>query len=87
MLKSSIYGLRQGPRAWHTKLAADLATLGCTSFLHAESIFWREKDNIKVFLLIHLDDILLLVSSHDAVKFVKEEIASPYTIKDLGEAK
>ena len=87
MLKRSIYGLRQAPRAWHTKLATDLATLGYTSFQHAESIFWRDKDNIKVFLLIYVDDILLLVSSHDAVKSVKEEIASLYTIKDLGEAK
>jgi hypothetical protein len=86
MLKRSIYGLRQAPRAWHTKLTADLATLGYTSFQDAESIFWRDKDNIKVFLLIYVDDILLLVSPHDAVKYVKEEIASLYTIKDLGEA-
>jgi Reverse transcriptase (RNA-dependent DNA polymerase) len=76
MLKRSIYGLRQAPRAWHKKLAADLSTLGYTSFQHAESIFWRDKDNIEVFLLIYVDDILLFDSSHDAVKPVKEEIAS-----------
>ena len=51
MLKRSIYGLRQAPRAWHTKLATDLATLGYTSFQHAESIFWRDKDDIKCFCL------------------------------------
>jgi Reverse transcriptase (RNA-dependent DNA polymerase) len=33
MIKRSIYGLRQVPRAWHIKLAADLARLGYTSFL------------------------------------------------------
>jgi Reverse transcriptase (RNA-dependent DNA polymerase) len=40
----------------------------------------------KCFLLIYVDDILLLVLSHDASKYVKEEIASLYTIKDLEEA-
>jgi hypothetical protein len=38
-------------------------------------------------LLIYVDDILLLVSSHEAVKSVKEEIGRLYKIKDLGEAK
>jgi hypothetical protein len=48
-LKRSIYGLRQAPRAWHSKLAADLATLGYKPFQHAESIFSRDKNNVKVF--------------------------------------
>ena len=86
-LKRSIYGLRQAPRAWHTKLAADLATLGYKPFQHAESIFTRDKNNVKIFLLIYVDDILLLVSSDEAVKSVKDEIGRLYTIKDLGEAK
>jgi Reverse transcriptase (RNA-dependent DNA polymerase) len=62
-LRRSIYGLRQAPRAWHAKLAADLATLGYKPFQHAESIFWRDKNDVKVFLLIYVDDILLKESS------------------------
>jgi Reverse transcriptase (RNA-dependent DNA polymerase) len=87
MLKRSKYGLRQAPRAWHAKIAADLAKLGYTSSRHAEIIFWRDNYNIKVCLLIYVDDIVLLVSSHDGVKSVNEEIASLYTIKYLGKAK
>jgi Reverse transcriptase (RNA-dependent DNA polymerase) len=71
-LKRSIYGLRQEPRAWHAKLAADLATLGYKPFQHAESKFSRDKNNVKVFILIYVDDILLLASSHEAVKSVKD---------------
>jgi hypothetical protein len=73
-LQRSIYGLRHAPRAWHKKLASDLATLGYKPFQHAESMFSRDKNNVKVLLLIYADDILLLVSSHAAVKSVKEEI-------------
>jgi Reverse transcriptase (RNA-dependent DNA polymerase) len=86
-LKRSIYGLRQAPRAWHAKLAAGLVTLGYKPFQHAESIFSRDKNNIKVFLLIYVDDIILLASSHEAVKSVKDKSGRLYTIKDLGEAK
>jgi Reverse transcriptase (RNA-dependent DNA polymerase) len=80
-LKCSIYGLRQAPRVWHAKLAADLATLGYKPFQHSESIFSRDKNKVKVFLLIYVDDILLLDSSHEAVKSVKDEIGRLYAIK------
>jgi hypothetical protein len=60
--------LCKAPRAWHAKLAADVATFGYTSFQHPESTFLRDKDNIKVFLLIYFDVLLILVSLHaDAV--------------------
>jgi hypothetical protein len=85
-LRRSIYGLRQAPRAWHEKLTSDLSTLGYRPFEYAESVFWRVRNSVKVILLIYVDDILLLVSSNSAVQAVKDEIASLYTIKDLGEA-
>ena len=85
-LKRSIYGLRQAPRAWHAKLEGDLSTLGYRTFESTESVFVRKKNNVTVFLLIYVDDILVLVSSEDAVNDVKTEISKLYTIKDLGEA-
>jgi hypothetical protein len=60
--------------------------LGYKPFQYAENIFSRDKNNVKVFLLIYVAGILLLMTSHKAVYSVKEEIRRLYKIKDLGEA-
>ena len=87
-LKKSIYGLKQAPRAWNARLMKDLKSIGYIPFMHAESIFWRYKDDIKVYLLVYVDDFLLITSakSPKIISNLKDEIASFYTIKDLGQA-
>jgi hypothetical protein len=67
------------------KLASDLSTLGYKPFQHAEILFSRNKNNVKVVLLIYFDNVLLLVSSREAVKSVREELGRLYKIKDIGE--
>jgi hypothetical protein len=84
-LNKSIYGLRQAPRAWHERLSDDLSKLGHVIFQHAESVFWRQCGESKVFLLIYVDDILILASAVDDIQNIKDEIPKLYEIKDLGE--
>jgi Reverse transcriptase (RNA-dependent DNA polymerase) len=85
-LKRSIYGLKQAPRAWNEKLTHDLKRIGYKEFQHAESMYWKLHNGVKVYLLIYVDDILVMVSSARHVKEVKDEISRLYTIKDLGRA-
>jgi hypothetical protein len=56
--------------------------------MHAEIIFWRHKDDFKVYLLVYVDDFLLMTSAKPPklISNMKAEIASFYTIKDLGQA-
>jgi hypothetical protein len=77
-LNKSIYGLRQAPRAWHERLSDDLSKLGYMEFQHAESVFWRQCGHSKVFLLIYVDDILILASAVDCWKLVCGSL-SPFT--------
>jgi Reverse transcriptase (RNA-dependent DNA polymerase) len=84
-LNKSIYGLRQAPRAWHERLRDDLSKLGYVEFQHAESVFWRQCGQSKVFLLTYVDDILILASAVDDIQNIKDEISKLYEIKDLGE--
>jgi Reverse transcriptase (RNA-dependent DNA polymerase) len=76
-----LYGLKQAPRAWNSRLTTDIISLGYTPFLHAESVFWREHNGIKVYLLVYVDDFLLLTSTS-----LESEIAKLYTVKDLRKA-
>jgi Reverse transcriptase (RNA-dependent DNA polymerase) len=47
---------------------------------------WKIHNGVKVYLLIYVDDILVMVSSARHVKEVKDELSRLYTIKDLGKA-
>jgi hypothetical protein len=85
-LKRSIYCLRQAPRAWNEELTRDQKRIGYKEFQHEESMFWKLYEGEQVYLLIYVDDILVMVSSARHVKEVKDEISRLYTIKDFGKA-
>jgi Reverse transcriptase (RNA-dependent DNA polymerase) len=80
-LKRSIYGLKQAPRAWNEKLTHDLKRIGYKEFQHAESMYWKIHNGVKVYLVIYVDDILVIVSSARHVKEIKNELSRLYTIK------
>jgi Reverse transcriptase (RNA-dependent DNA polymerase)/gag-polypeptide of LTR copia-type/GAG-pre-integrase domain/Integrase core domain len=87
-LRKSIYGLKQAPRAWNSRLTNDLKSIGYIPFQHAESIFWRERNGIKVYLLVYVDDFLVITSASSLpdLDSIKNEILGFYQIKDLGKA-
>jgi Reverse transcriptase (RNA-dependent DNA polymerase) len=51
-------------------------------------VFWRKSNGIKVYLLVYVDDFLLITSTslEHEIESIKQEIAKLYTIKDLGKA-
>jgi hypothetical protein len=63
LLNKSLYGLKQTPRAWYSRFATYITSLG---FVEAKSdtslfVFWRGTDTI--YLLLYVDDIVLTASS------------------------
>jgi hypothetical protein len=80
-IKRSICGLKQAPRAWNARLTDELKSLGYQPFLHAERIFWREKESIKVF---HVDDFLLIRSTtvESNILKIKSDLGKLNKIKD-----
>jgi hypothetical protein len=63
LLNKSLYGLKQTPRAWYSRFATYITSLG---FVEAKSdtslfVFWR--GTYTVYLLLYVDDIVLTASS------------------------
>lgn len=58
-LHKSIYGLKQVLRAWFNCLSNSLLNLGFTASLVDFSLFIFIHADIKVFLLIYVDDIVV----------------------------
>jgi hypothetical protein len=85
LLKKALYSLQQAAQAWHKKLKDSLVKVG----LHpSESdpclIIEQFNDGCAVYVLIHVDDALI-VGSSAAVREVKSKFSSLFEVRDLGE--
>lgn len=85
-LRKALYGLRQAPRAWHTKLKGELEKLGFKASLADTSLFMKGEGEQRVYLLVYVDDILVASKELAAVERVKRDIGSIFDVRDLGEA-
>lgn len=85
-LRKSLYGLRQAPRAWHTKLKGTLEELGFRVSLADAGLFTAMIDGHQVYLLVYVDDILVSSSSLTVVESVKRSLGAVFDVRDLGEA-
>ncbi|XP_071708181.1 uncharacterized mitochondrial protein AtMg00810-like [Rutidosis leptorrhynchoides] len=84
LLKRSLYGLKQAPRAWYQRFADYVHTLG---FLHSKcdhSLFVYKKGTNTAYLLLYVDDIILVTSSNDLHDFLMSRLATEFAMKDLG---
>ena len=67
MLKS-IYGLRQAPRSWYTKFSSKLEELGFSMIVSDPSLFVFQKDGILIYLLLYVDDIIIMGNSDEFIQ-------------------
>ena len=60
-LKKSLYGLKQAPREWHLQVVERLESIGFKK-AKGDSCLWikKEKGRPVVFILVHVDDFLIL---------------------------
>jgi histone deacetylase 1/2 len=83
-LEKALYGLRQAPRAWHARLGSVLATLGFTPSTADTSLFILRCPSITVYLLVYVDNIILVSSSSAAADRLVSKLGSSFALKDLG---
>ena len=62
-LNKSLYGLKQTPRAWYSRFATFLLTLGFTEAKSNTSLFIYRHGDETNYLLLYVDDIVLTASS------------------------
>ena len=83
-LHKSLYGLRQAPRSWFSKLSTTLKLLGFIESKADPSLFVRHTSTDMLYLLIYVDDILLTGSSPSAITDIIHSLQTTFAVKDLG---
>jgi hypothetical protein len=58
-LKKAVYGLRQAPRAWYSKLHVSLTCLGFMRNNHEYAIYTRCTTNKPLVVGVYVDDLLI----------------------------
>jgi hypothetical protein len=83
-LDKALYGLKQAPRAWYSRLSSKLQSLGFNSSKADTSLFYFNEENVNIFVLIYVDDIIVASSTHDAMASLLRQLGQEFALKDLG---
>jgi hypothetical protein len=83
-LQHALYGLKQSPRAGYARLSDQLHELGFTSSKADTLLFIFDHDGVTIYMLVYIDDIVLVGSSVTAIECLVQTLAQTFPIKDLG---
>jgi hypothetical protein len=73
-LNKSLYGLKQSSRCWNKKFCSFLTTYGFKPCHSDNCVFVGYFDNIKVLLIIYVDDGLLMSKSKDILSVILKDL-------------
>ena len=86
LLKKSLYRLKQSPRQWYKKFDNFATEIGFTLSKYG-SCFYYMLSSILVYLILYVDDILLISKCKSKICELKSLLNTNFEMKDLGLAK
>ncbi|KAK6149771.1 hypothetical protein DH2020_017296 [Rehmannia glutinosa] len=86
LLKKSLYGLKQSPRQWNKKFDECMLSLKFKRSSYDHCLYFKENAYVPVFLLIYVDDMLLISSCIKSIEYVKNYLSAKFDMKYLGDA-
>lgn len=82
--KKAIYGLKQAPEAWYSKLSTKLQELGFVLSKSDISMLILCDQGTTMFVFIYVDDLVIASSSTQASDKLLQQLKAEFAIKDLG---
>ncbi|MFV0960719.1 reverse transcriptase domain-containing protein, partial [Klebsiella pneumoniae] len=83
-LRKAIYGLKQSPRAWYSKLSNALEKGNFVKCASDHSLFIRRSGKVTTIVLIYVDDIIVTGNVTEEIIKTKNYLMNTFGIKDLG---
>ncbi|XP_071727334.1 uncharacterized mitochondrial protein AtMg00810-like [Rutidosis leptorrhynchoides] len=84
LLTKSLYGFKQAPRAWYQRFATFASSIGFKHNSSDHSLFVYTNGNDTAYLLLYVDNIILLTSSSNLCTTLMSSFAQEFAMKDLG---
>jgi hypothetical protein len=78
-LKRSLYGLKEAPKCWYTRLSDFLTSIGFKRSTSDPCLFYTEN----VFLVIYVDDMIILSKDKNVLSQVKSKLITTFEMRDL----
>jgi hypothetical protein len=85
-MKKSIYGLKQASRQWYLMFDRTIRNFGFKENVEDNRVYAKFKNRKFIFLILYVDDILLVSSDVNMLQETKKFLSSKFDMKDLGEA-
>ncbi|XP_026387812.1 uncharacterized protein LOC113282888 [Papaver somniferum] len=86
-LHRSLYGLRQAPRNWFSKLASALKAFGFIQSYADYSLFTLRQGENSINVLVFVDDLIIVGNNSAAIATFKTYLSRCFHMKDLGPLK
>jgi hypothetical protein len=84
--QNSIYGLKQASHCWNLHFDEVVKGFGFIKNIEEPCIYKKVSGCIVVFLVLYVDDILLIGNDIPMMEAVKSSLRKSFSMKDLGEA-
>ena len=85
-LLKSIYGIKQASRSWNIRFDQAVKTYGFEQNVDEPCVYKHFKDEKVAFLVLYVDDILLIRNDIGVLTSIKVWLAKQFDMKDLGKA-
>lgn len=79
----ALYGLRQAPRAWNSKLDAVLQELSFSRCKSEHGLYTRMKTGMRLVVGVYVDDLIIMGESEEEVVVFKQEMKKVFRMSDL----
>jgi hypothetical protein len=82
-LDKVLYGLKQAPQTWYSRLSSKLCQLSFRASKVEMSLFMFHHGSVHMYLLIYIDDIIVVSSSSSAVDALLNQLRADFALNDL----
>nr|GEU51409.1 retrotransposon protein, putative, Ty1-copia subclass [Tanacetum cinerariifolium] len=82
-LQKAIYGLKQDSRSWNLCLHEKVTQFGFSRSEDESYIYVKVSGSVVVFLILYVDDILLIGNNIPTLQSVKDQLGKYFAMKDL----
>lgn len=83
-LVKALYGLRQAPRAWYSKLNKCLEQLGFKKCPYEYAVYTKREENNTLVVGVYVDDLLITGTSMAMFDEFKRQMSNEFDMFDLG---